>query len=500
MPPPQALPPSGRVGVEDVPRVIPAAPSPSGEARAGGAGTRRVARTPAVLSGLAGMLPAHLASDPITASSEATEDETWARIEWWLDFWQGRGRAAFLRGLSRMGRYEEHIAGEIAARGLPASLLYLPLIEANYYPTAVSPVGAGGLWQLMPPTARWLGMRVDGLVDERFDPFAATPVALGYLIDLKEQFGSWFLALAAYNGGPGRLERIIARHGGAAPRDDAMFARIRHALPRETRDFIPKYLAAVLAASSPGRYGLGDFETQAARGSATTRVEGAASLDILAHLLEVETQELQDLNPHLRRSMTPPDDSTPLYLPRSAATEDFAQRLASIPPHRRVTTHVVAAGETLTRIARYYDVSVAELQQANPAVEPRRMQIGEVLSVPTGLAAAPARPEPEAAREPEAGGTPEAGGAAAAAAGARSGSGRGDGAEVVHVVQRGQNLWVISRMHGTSVARLRDYNGLDARALLHPGDTIRVPTSSPSARPPSLPVRSPPASWPGRRS
>ena len=344
---------------------------------------------PAIRSGaIAGPDPewvAFLASDPIIASVEARDPAIQDRMSWWIDFWQGRSRDGFMRGLSRMGRYEEMVRAEVADRGLPASLLYLPLIEANYYPTAVSPVGAGGLWQFMPATARWLGIGVDPIIDDRFDPATATPVALDYIVDLHEQFESWFLTLAAYNGGPGRLDRIIRRHGGGGELDDAMFLRIRDALPRETRDFIPKFLAAVRMASNPEHFGLADYVRQTPPRSVTVEVEGAATLDVIAQVAGVEVDEVRVRNPQLVREITAPAGSTAVRLPAGVSPAAFAERLALIPPHRRVTTHTVVAGETLTHIARYYKVSVAELRRANPAVEPRRMQIGTVLTVPTGL-------------------------------------------------------------------------------------------------------------------
>ena len=134
-----------------------------------------------------------------------------AKIAVWLDDWGSKGRGTMRRGLKRMGRYEGYIDAELAARNLPPSLRYLPLIEADYDLLAVSPEGAAGLWQLMPDTARWLGLEVNSLVDQRFDVQAATGAALDYLVVLQDRFQSWSLALAAYNAGPTRIERAIRR-------------------------------------------------------------------------------------------------------------------------------------------------------------------------------------------------------------------------------------------------------------------------------------------------
>lgn len=322
-------------------------------------------------------------ADPILSSASSTHGSIEDGVQWWLNHWQNRGRVFVERGLARMGRYEDYIDAEIAARDLPPSLRYLPLIEANYSATAVSRAGAGGLWQFMPETAKWLGLEVGSLVDRRFDPYAATPLALEYLTALHSQFGSWFLALAAYNGGPGRVERAIQRYGGGRPRDDALFVHIRDRLPRETRDFIPKYLAAVRLAQSPGSFGLSVPPREPPERFDVVQVDGAASADVLAEAAGVAEDEMRILNPHLRMGLTPADKATELRVPPGTG-EAFRARLADIPPGDRVTLreHTVVRGETLGHIARQYRVSLDALRAANPAVEPRRMQIGTVLVIP----------------------------------------------------------------------------------------------------------------------
>ncbi len=169
----------------------------------------------------------------------------------WVDHWWTGGQGPVQRGLERMGRYEHYIDAELAMRNLPPSLRYLPLIESDYDHLAVSPAGAAGLWQLMPETARGLGLEVDSLVDQRFDVYLSTQAALDYLVALHDRFQCWSLALAAYNVGPTRLERAIRWHGGARPRNDALFGHIRDWLPQETRDFIPKFLATIRLAGDP---------------------------------------------------------------------------------------------------------------------------------------------------------------------------------------------------------------------------------------------------------
>ena len=197
------------------------------------------------------------------ASDSVVEEE----VTRWVDHWWTRGQGPVQRGLERMGRYEAYIDAELAVRGLPLSLRYLPLIESDYNHLAVSPAGAAGLWQLMPETARGLGLEVDSLVDQRFDVYASTQAALDYLAALHDRFQCWSLALAAYNGGPTRIERAIRWHGGARPRDDALFGHIRDRLPKETRDFVPRFLASIRLANRSALTGTHRDEHSRCRGT-----------------------------------------------------------------------------------------------------------------------------------------------------------------------------------------------------------------------------------------
>lgn len=403
--------------------------------------------------------------DPIVGSPTSRDQVIQERVAWWIEYWRTRSRAPFQRGLSRMGSYEDLIAAELARRDLPSSLLYLPLIEANYYPGAVSPVGAAGLWQFMPRTAQWLGLEVNAVLDERFDPVAATPVALDYIVDLKEQFESWFLTLAAYNAGPGRVEAAIRRHGGGRPRTDALFTRIRSRLPSETRDFVPKYLAAVQLASSLSDYGIPDPPKAPPLRFDVVNVEGAASMDVIARASGADEEDVRRLNPHLRVGITPAGASTPVRLPEGRS-EGFGERFALIPPRERVTRHIVSAGENPWTIARSYGMSVDELLAANPNVEPRRLQIGASLVIPFADHTAPAAVDRLANLPPDA---PAGNDARLSAARQRVGGS--------HVVVRGDSLWLIARLYGVDLARLRAHNRLGDDVLLQPGDTIWIPAA-----------------------
>ncbi len=318
-------------------------------------------------------------SGPPAARDGVIEEE----VARWLDHWETKRRGPVQRGLKRMGRYEDYIDAELAARNLPPSLRYLPLIEADYYHLAVSPAGAAGLWQLMPETARWLGLEVNSFVDQRLDVHAATQAALDYLVALHNRFQCWFLALAAYNAGPTRIERAIRRHGGARPRNDALFGHIRDRLPKETRDFVPRFLASVRLAGDLSTVRRTASEKDPPERFDVVRVEGAASADVLAEAAGIAEDEFRTLNPHLRIGLVPAGRSTRLHVPAGAG-EVFLARFAEIPVGERSTMreHIVAPGEALARIARRYGVPLDALRTVNPDVEPRRMRIGSVLLIP----------------------------------------------------------------------------------------------------------------------
>lgn len=399
--------------------------------------------------------------DHILASPWTRHEGIEERVGWWYEYWQTRGRGTFERYLIRMGRYVDFVDQELAARGMPPSLRYLPVVEAGYYPPAVSPVGAGGLWQFMPPTARWLGLEVTTLVDERLDPYRATPTALEYLLSLNDQFGSWFLTLAAYNSGPGRIERLIRDYGEGRPRNDALYWHLRDRMPGETRDFVPKFLAAVRMGSAPHEFGFGHVVPDPAQAFDEVDVDGAVSLDVLAAAAAASEEVIEELNPHLVRGLTPGGRATRIRVPAGQA-EEFRARLAAIPPDMRVTftEHRVARNETLSHIAVMYGVPLRELRDANPSADPRRLRIGQRLTVPRrGSRAASVTATPAASP----------GGGESVVRAISDVPGR------VHVVSSGESLWTIARGYGVTIGQLREWNGeLSGNEVIHPGDQLRV--------------------------
>jgi len=326
--------------------------------------------------------PPPVVRDPILDSPWARHPILAERRERWIDFWTGPGARDFQVYLARMERYREVVDQEIAAQELPRSLRYLPIIESGYAPSARSSASAVGLWQFMSGTARDVGLTVSPLLDERRDPVRSTPKALAVLSEHRERFGSWYLALAAYNAGPARVSRILRRRAPLAPQGDSLFLVLYESLPTETRDFIPKLLAASTLAASPERYGFEPPSTTPLRFEEVT-VPDATSVDVIAEAAGSPQESIEALNPQLVRGFTPPDRETIIRVPEGRGAM-FERNYALIPPDQRVSflEHRVRSGETFSHIAVRYGVNVGLLQAANPGIEPRRLQIGQWVVVP----------------------------------------------------------------------------------------------------------------------
>ncbi len=405
--------------------------------------------------------------DPILNSVVRDDPLLNERIDYWIQFWTTRGAGHFGRYIERMARYHGVVDRELEDRGLPPSLRFLPVVESGYHHGAVSRVGATGMWQIMTPTARDLGLSVSSLVDDRRDPLLSTRAALDYLQQLYLTFDSWFLALAAYNAGPGRVGNILRQH---APDDDTisgdeLYLMLRARFPAETREFVPRFFAAAAIAGDPERYGFDLPVGIAQMAFDEVLVPDATSFDVLARAAGVDEAEIRALNPHFLRGFTPAGEARAIRLPPGRGA-DFEVNYAMIPPEERISflEHVVASGETLTHIARRYSVSVNDLSAANGSVDPRRLQVGRRLVVPV----AGARPTGATAMAAVTAGADDDSAESANAASSESES------SFRHEVRSGESLWILARRYSVSVADLRRWNDLSANAVLQPGMRLIV--------------------------
>lgn len=383
------------------------------------------------------------------------------RVLQYLEFFQVDARDRFAIWLSRLSRYEGMIRERLRAKGLPEDLVYLTLIESGLSNSAVSRAHAVGMWQFVSGTARLYGLRVDPWVDERRDPFKATDAAVTYLSDLVQKLGSVYLAAAAYNAGEGRIVRSVRRLPGDPDSltDQTFFQLVeRRFLRRETRDYVPKLIAAALIAKQPERYGFTEIDHVPPLRFDEVRVPDATGLDVLARLADTTTAALVELNPQFTRRITPPGRAVTVRVPRGRGTL-VAERYDSLPVTSRLTfvDHYVRRGETLSEIARQYRVSVTTILGANASLRPRRLRIGQRLIIPMSGHVAPRA----AIRMSRASVTRSARGAASPA---------------WHRVRAGETATRIARRYGVSLQALLEYNGLKMDSIIKAGQRLRIPT------------------------
>ncbi len=376
------------------------------------------------------------------------------QVRYYERFFLGPARDRFQIWLGRLPRYEGMIRERFRTLGIPEDLVYLALIESGYSNTAVSRANAVGMWQFIASTGRKYGLTIDTWVDERRDPFLATEAAGRHLADLYELFGSWYLAAAAYNGGAGRVTRGIRRLSLGDSLSDETFFHLsdRRYLRRETRDYVPKLIAAALIAKDPARYGFVEGPGLPALEFDEITVPDATGLDVLARLADTSAVALAHLNPHYIRGVTPPKRSAIVRVPRGSGAL-VAQRYQDLPVNERVNfvEHVVRRGETLSEIGKRFGVSVSLLRAANHNVHPQRLQIGQRLVIPVSPAA-------------------------------RSGTVRGQAPSpqpVVagvrhHTVRRGESLWGIAQRYRVRVDDLTRWNGLERNDVLRVGQRLAV--------------------------
>jgi membrane-bound lytic murein transglycosylase D len=246
--------------------------------------------------------------------------------------------------------------------GVPQDLMFLAQAESGFEPLALSRMGARGMWQFMPWDGMHAGLQHNWWVDERQDPEKATRAAARLLKDLYNQFGDWYLAMAAYNSGPGTVQRAVQRTGYA----DFWELHRRNVLPEETRNYVPIILAMTIMAKNPSQYGLDHLALDSPLASDTVRIHYPIDLRLVAECTDSSTAVLQELNPSLLRMTTPKDMDFDLHLPKGM-TARYEAAVEAIPEEMRVywRFHRVESGETLSEIARRYHTTATAIAEAN---------------------------------------------------------------------------------------------------------------------------------------
>ncbi|MBD3235197.1 MAG: LysM peptidoglycan-binding domain-containing protein [Candidatus Eisenbacteria bacterium] len=392
-------------------------------------------------------------SDSLAAATEArlpSVDEIFdypvvinRRVLAWIDAYLGKGRRSFENSLQRSGRYLAMARRIFREEDVPQDLAFLAHVESGFRHNAKSRAKALGLWQFMRGTARLCGLRCDSYVDERLDPEKSTRAAACHLRDLHEEFDDWYLALAAYNTGAGKVRRAIRRSG---TRDFWRIARTRH-LYNETRNFVPAILAATILAKSPGAYGL-TRETEPPLSYESVAVDTPTDLRIVARCTDVPLSELQTLNPALLLTQTPPNCDAYLIRVPVGSGERFAREIARIPPEERLVyfRHMVRKGETLGLLARRYRTTVGAIQDANGLGRSTLIRIGQTLQIPSR--------------------------SAGDWLGVFDWTGQ---SSVVHEVGRGESLSRIAEGYGSSVRAIQQANHLTNPHRICVGQLLKIP-------------------------
>lgn len=362
-------------------------------------------------------------------------------VEKYLHYYTQRHKDMFQTWLERAEQYLPYIRQVFTDKGLPQDLVFLPFAESGFNPRAYSRSGAAGIWQFMPGTARMHDLQVDWWIDERRDPYLSTKAAAEYLHMLYAQFGDWYLALAAYNAGQGRVTRAMNHSG-----QECFFAlQERNYLPRETRNYVPKFIAILKILRNLESLGFKPLNWDAPASAQALDLPPGSDLVSLASTVGLDWSEFMAMNPAFRRSASPPDRTTKLYLPQHLLAQ--ARQYLNDPeaaPYSGLQRYQVSSGDSWWRLSRRFDVPIRELKNINKT-DSNLLRPGQWVLIPGKFADGSAL-----SKQKDYSGT--------------------------YVVQKGDTLWAIARKSGTSVQELRSVNNLHiAGRQLKPGQKLIIP-------------------------
>lgn len=399
--------------------------------------------------------------DELTTSPAQVENipiEVNKQVQKWVNYFQGRGRRYMETYLERSSRYLPMMKAELRREGLPEDLVYVSLIESGFSHKANSPAAAVGYWQFIRETGKVYGLKITPFVDERRDPVLSTQAAARYFKALHNLFGNWYLALASYNTGENRVKRAVMKY---YTRDFWELAR-RRRLPRETANYVPKFIAATLIAKNPEVYGFRNLSYEPEFDHESIEIEKPISLQKLASGMSmVSYQELHRLNPMFRTHYVPVESGqkVTLRIPRGSREKALAAvDLSYSTPPTIVATETrryrVRRGDSLSVIARRYRTSVATLRRLNGLTNRSILRVGRRLRVPEReFQQQVVYRDTASINQPHA------------------------SAKVkYHVVKRGENLNVIGRRYGTTAEQLRALNSLGRRGVIFVGQKLAVKT------------------------
>ena len=371
------------------------------------------------------------------------------------------------RSLARSHRYLGMMRKILRDHDIPEELAYMVLIESGFTTHAYSRARACGPWQFISATGRRYGLKINPWVDERRDPVKATYAAAAYLCDLYTMFDSWYLAAAAYNAGEGKIQRAMRRH-----KTDDFWQMTRFSyLARETKEYIPKLIAAIMIAKEPEKYGFTDIEYQEAFNYDLVKVDDATDLKVLAWAAGVQVKDISKLNPELTYWCTPPKvKNYELRVPNGCG-ERCLSAMVDLPPEKRITfrKHRIRQGDTLSTIARRYHTGVGQIKELN-GLRGNNIRAGRDLLIPVRVAGSGPVVFDEKIYK--------SGGPATVSYSPSGFSGK----TTRYRVRRGDSLWKIARRYNLRVADLQRWNGLGRSTAIKPGQRLKLVSALPQKK------------------
>ena len=351
-------------------------------------------------------------------------------VENHLEYFKTRGRDVFQLWLDRSARYIPVMRDIFKEKNLPEDLVYVAMIESGFNPYAVSWARAVGPWQFMPATGKLYGLKIDWWIDERKDPIKSTYAAAEHLKDLHNLFGSWPLALASYNAGAGKVQRAVLR----TRSDDFWDLKASRYIRKETKNYVPKYMAATIIAKNPGAYGFIASKYDPYKFDEVV-VEQSTDLRLIARCAGCSYGEIKELNPEIRRWVTPPQFSRYTLRIPAGKKETFLANYAAIPPEQKIKweRHEVRKGDTLAGLAKQYNTTPEAIRDIN-GLRKNRITPGKHVLIPVDINS---KTQDMSYLTPEQGSKQQ---------------------QILYRVRRGETLSRIARRHNVTVADIREWN------------------------------------------